>query len=500
MTLPRSVSRALCAMRAQPTRALSVAELARISNVSTRTLHRHFEMFLGKSPLVVSGDIKFEHARRALLRAAPTASVSDIAYRSGFRHHGRFSVEYKRRFGEAPSETLRRQRDFLRSACPPANILVPPGPGPSVAILPFEANDRLQDVARGFADELATALARTGIVVADSPSQARYHLRGTIRAEGRDLRLASRLIDSRTSSRIWAHYLEAVDEPDFAFAEYSAEGIAAALQRALFAAETERARRQPEAEATAYDLTLRALPFAFALSQEGCARALDLLTRALAADPEYALAIALASWCHAQRAVYPFSGALTHDRMEASKLARRIVNTEGDATVLAVLANALALTGDLSTADLVTRRALAICGSSSWAWARSGLIQVCNGRPADGIERLTIALDLASNDPVKLNCFMGLGTGHLEAGRFLEAAHWFERAVREYPSSIWPHEFLGPAYVHSGRRDDARKSFAALQYAFPDLTISRVMEGLPFFTQRIRDHVANGLEAVGMRV
>jgi hypothetical protein len=87
----------------------------------------------------------------------------------------------------------------------------------------------------------------------------------------------------------------------------------------------------------------------------------------------------------------------------------------------------------------------------------------------------------------------------LEAGQFVQAAHWFERAVVEYPNAIWPNEFLGPAYVRCGRRDDAQKSFAALQHAFPELTISRVTAGLPFFTQRIRDCVANGLETMGMR-
>jgi hypothetical protein len=106
---------------------------------------------------------------------------------------------------------------------------------------------------------------------------------------------------------------------------------------------------------------------------------------------------------------------------------------------------------------------------------------------------------LASTDPVKLNCFMGLGAAHLEDSHFLQAAGWFERAVLEYPNAIWPNEFLGPAYVYCGRSDDARKSFTALQHAFPELTVSRVTAGLPFFTQRIRDIVANGLEKVGMR-
>ena len=35
-------------------------------------------------------------------------SLADLAMRWGFAHQGRFSAEYRQRFGEAPSATLRR--------------------------------------------------------------------------------------------------------------------------------------------------------------------------------------------------------------------------------------------------------------------------------------------------------------------------------------------------------------------------------------------------------
>ena len=33
----------------------------------------------------------------------------DVAARCGFPHFGRFAVAYRRRYGETPSQTLRRQ-------------------------------------------------------------------------------------------------------------------------------------------------------------------------------------------------------------------------------------------------------------------------------------------------------------------------------------------------------------------------------------------------------
>ncbi|MEU4714350.1 helix-turn-helix domain-containing protein [Micromonospora purpureochromogenes] len=45
---------------------------------------------------------------RALCAAGPGASVTAIAVQHGFAHLGRFAGEYRARFGESPSTTLRR--------------------------------------------------------------------------------------------------------------------------------------------------------------------------------------------------------------------------------------------------------------------------------------------------------------------------------------------------------------------------------------------------------
>ena len=55
-------------------------------------------------------EIRLKRAREALLAADPCSatSVTEIALDSGFVHLGRFSSEYRNRFGESPSQTLRR--------------------------------------------------------------------------------------------------------------------------------------------------------------------------------------------------------------------------------------------------------------------------------------------------------------------------------------------------------------------------------------------------------
>ena len=100
-------------MRENIGREWSVIDLAGAAGVSGRTLQRQFQAFLGKSPHLALRDIRFACARRALLQGSPETKVMDVARRCGFLHFGRFSIEYRRRYAETPSQTLKRQAVFI---------------------------------------------------------------------------------------------------------------------------------------------------------------------------------------------------------------------------------------------------------------------------------------------------------------------------------------------------------------------------------------------------
>jgi transcriptional regulator GlxA family with amidase domain len=50
---------------------------------------------------------RLDMVNRMLRAADPSDSVTRIALDAGFRQLGRFAVEYRRRFGECPSATLK---------------------------------------------------------------------------------------------------------------------------------------------------------------------------------------------------------------------------------------------------------------------------------------------------------------------------------------------------------------------------------------------------------
>jgi transcriptional regulator GlxA family with amidase domain len=86
---------------------LHVATLCRTLEISERTLRKAFHKIHGLPPCRRLRMLRLSEARRALLSAdCKAVTVTEIATGFGFVELGRFSVEYRKLFGESPSETL----------------------------------------------------------------------------------------------------------------------------------------------------------------------------------------------------------------------------------------------------------------------------------------------------------------------------------------------------------------------------------------------------------
>lgn len=108
--LPRDLVRALAWARGHLAGPVRLRDLALAAGVSERTLEQHFARFLGKTPLEWIRDARLDRARRALQSPGRGETVSAVAAAAGFTELGRFAARYAARFGERPSETLRRAR------------------------------------------------------------------------------------------------------------------------------------------------------------------------------------------------------------------------------------------------------------------------------------------------------------------------------------------------------------------------------------------------------
>jgi len=102
--------RALAFIEANPDEPLTLRDLCRATRASARTLEYAFAEHFGVGPKVYLRAVRLNAVRRALHQADPAEKVADLANRSGFWHMGQFAADYRKYFGELPSETLVRVR------------------------------------------------------------------------------------------------------------------------------------------------------------------------------------------------------------------------------------------------------------------------------------------------------------------------------------------------------------------------------------------------------
>ncbi|MBL4895028.1 MAG: AraC family transcriptional regulator [Emcibacter sp.] len=86
---------------------LSIDDLVTITGVSQRSIFEGFRSFRGTTPMKYVLQLRLEKVRAELRDSGPDRSVTDIALKWGFSQLGRFSVSYKKVYGESPSDTLK---------------------------------------------------------------------------------------------------------------------------------------------------------------------------------------------------------------------------------------------------------------------------------------------------------------------------------------------------------------------------------------------------------
>jgi AraC-like DNA-binding protein len=106
---PRLIREAEHLMRAGDS-ALTVSRIASHLRVSLRSLEAGFQEHRRTTPVARLRAIRLERARRQLLAANGSASVTSVALENGFLHLPRFSSYYRAAYGETPVATLRRNR------------------------------------------------------------------------------------------------------------------------------------------------------------------------------------------------------------------------------------------------------------------------------------------------------------------------------------------------------------------------------------------------------
>ena len=92
--------------------AIRLKDMVAVSGVSARTLFKGFRQFRGMGPMAYLKMVRLEHVHAELgteRTGRAGKSVTAIANAWGFEHLGNFAMDYKKRYGVRPSETLRQR-------------------------------------------------------------------------------------------------------------------------------------------------------------------------------------------------------------------------------------------------------------------------------------------------------------------------------------------------------------------------------------------------------
>jgi adenylate cyclase len=382
---------------------------------------------------------------------------------------------------------------------------------PGLAVLPFQnlgGDAETEFFLDSVAEDLITELARArwfSIVArntsfsykgkgADSKQLARelgvrYVVEGSLRKAGNRVRISCQLVEAASGQHVWADRFDGTLEDTFDLQDRITESVIGSVGPVLREAEIERARRKPEANQDAYDLTLRAFPPTFAETAEDNQEALRLLTETLEVDPGFAMANALAAWCYQQRHLMDWPGAQADDREIARRMARVAIDGGADSPLALALGGAVhaSLTRDHDFALAAVDRAMMINTNAAVVLGFDALTRCVCGFYDAAIEHAEKALKLSPLEPLAYHAALALALACLFSGRTEEAAAHARKAIEGNRNFGFAYCVLALASAKLRRPDEAAQAVSQLVRVAPQFRLGSL--------RKIRFADASRLEA-----
>ena len=461
-------------------------------------LIRHRDRIVSKDDLIASiwqGRIVSESAISTQINAARCAIADNGEQQRLIKTIPRKGIRFVGdvREGQKPAD-IAKTAPSLERARPPLTL----PDGPSIAVLPFTnmSSDPEQEYfADGMAEEIITALSRCKwlFVIARNSSYiykgkavdvrevgrdlgVRYVLEGSVRRGGDRLRFTGQLIDATSGAHIWADRFDGNVSDVFALQDQFTQSIVAAIEPNLQLAEISRLKSKPAANLKAYDLTLRAQQLEYEYTEPSLAAALRCLTEALAIDPSYAPAMALAAYCYAERRIEGWAQDLAGEAAEGLWLASRAAELgKDDGNVLWMAAYAVwRLAQDAPRARELAHRSLRLNPNSAIALAIAAWTERSMGHFAKAIELSHRAERLSPRDPRGWFIAAGLASAHFSEGHFDEAASWAEAALVQNPRFTIALRILAASLARLGQKEKAAAIVREILKIEPQFTLAEL--------------------------
>jgi adenylate cyclase len=400
----------------------------------------------------------------------------------------------------------------------PAKLALPDKP--SIAVLPFvnfSGDPEQEYFSDGITEDLITDLSKlSGLFVisrnsvflykgkAVKPEQVskelgvRYLLEGSVRKAGNRVRITAQLIDATTSYHVWAERYDRELQDIFAVQDEVVQKIVAALQIKLTAGEQDRATRPPTMNLEAYDFFLRGLECRAQKTREANIQARHMFERAIALDPQFAVAYAYLGLTYLADAASQWTDDPANAVDQLLTLAQRAVAI--DATQPAAHeALAYAYLGKKQHAQAVTaaKRAIALDPNSADAYQTLGDILSFMEHGEEAVTLVEKAMRLNPRYPASY--LWSLGQAYWLVGRAEEAVAVLKRAILRNAEHLTAHLLLTVILSEQGRTEEARLEAAEILRINPQYSLVVVRKNMPYQNPAVVDRVAAALEEAGLR-
>jgi adenylate cyclase len=306
----------------------------------------------------------------------------------------------------------------------------------------------------------------------------RYLLEGSVRKAGNRLRITGQLVDASSSSHLWADRFDGAVDDVFDLQDKVTASVVGAIGPKLEQAEIRRAKRKPTESLDAYDYYLRGMASLHQGTKESTNEALQLFSRAIELDPDFASAFGMAAFCYDLRKWNSWMTDPVKEAAEAERLARRAVALGKD-DALALCTGGFALVHvarDLDYGSACIDQALVANPNLASAWYFGGWASACLGEPEVAIEKLTRAMRLNPLDLFPFSIELALSWAHFMAGHYEEAVNLGRRAIRQQPNFQPGIRIFAVACVKAGNLDEARAAIAHMRELNPAFRIANIRD------------------------
>lgn len=384
----------------------------------------------------------------------------------------------------------------------------------TLAIIPFADLSSTQDrqyFADGISEDLITDLANTKNLKVSSRNASfrfrnhglesralgenlgvRYILEGSLRREGKRLRINVVLTDSASGEQLWADRFEGFEADVFALQDDVCSRIVGSLKLHLALGDNRRGTRDPRA----YDFCLRGRSEYYQYTPKNLAKALEFFETATEIDPEYAEAYAYQAYCRNSLYVFAWPGSdVNLDPVIA--LARKAISLDEKSGLAYLrLGWSLGFVGDPAEAIAAFETATKLAPRNAEVWHGYGETLNRLAMPKRALPILERALTIDSFVPPSWD--FARGHSRILLRQYDRALEYIIPVLERVPGFVPARVQLARAYAEMDRSDYARRTIDALLSFAPRYRLSNAKRMFPYPVLTERDRFEAALREAGL--